>query len=113
MDSVTAQRLAKIKDDLDEMASQTALIKKLIQNIEMPELLIQEMKPIPEAKKEYGHVPYTESKNPYINSGFICPTCKRPAYGINHRLCIIKDFRNIRDRWQEAVHSLAQLAEKN
>ncbi len=112
MDSVTAQRLAKIKDELDEMASQTALIKKLVQNIEMPELLIKEMKPIPEGKKEYGHVPYTESANSYVNTGHICPACKRPVHGINHRLCIIQKFKNQRKFWEEAVLSSAQNLEK-
>jgi hypothetical protein len=113
MDSVTAQRLAKIKDDLDEMASQTALIKKLIQNIEMPKPFIYDNKPILEVKKECGHIPYTESANSYVNTGHTCPACKRPVHGINHRLCIIQKFRNNRDRWEEAVLSSAQPPEKN
>ena len=99
MDSATSQRLSEIKDDLDKMILETNRIKKMLVAIDMPTLQLPEA--VPDKPKD-------TKKN-----ALICPSCNRSAYGINHRLCIIKDFRNIRHRWQEAVHSSAQLAEKN
>ena len=94
MDSATSQRLSEIKDDLDKMILETNRIKKMLTAIDMPTLQLPE--------------PVSDEPKDAKKNALLCPSCNRSAYGINHRLCIIKDFRNNRDRWQEAVNSSAK-----